>query len=46
MIGKDQILLLRPSTSTPAVHSFASQSEFEDYGKLIEEFARQGTRPA
>jgi hypothetical protein len=32
--------------STPAMHSFETQPEFEDYGKLIEAFARQGARPA
>jgi hypothetical protein len=32
--------------STPAVHSFATQPEFEDYAKLLEAFARQGARPA
>ena len=31
---------------TPAVHSFATQPEFEDYAKLLEEFARQGAHPA
>jgi hypothetical protein len=31
--------------STPAVHSFATQPEFEDYAKLLEAFARQGARP-
>ena len=30
--------------STPAVHSFATQPLFEDYAKLIEEFAREGAR--
>ena len=32
--------------STPAVHSFATQPLFEDYAKLIGEFAREGARPA
>jgi hypothetical protein len=31
---------------TPAVRSFATQPQFEDYAKLLEEFARQGARPA
>ena len=31
---------------TPAVHSFATQPEFENYAKLLEEFARQGAHPA
>jgi hypothetical protein len=35
-----------PWTSTPAVHSFATQPEFEEYAGLIEAFARQGARPA
>jgi hypothetical protein len=34
-----------PWASTPAVHSFATQPPFEDYAKLIEEFAREGARP-
>jgi hypothetical protein len=32
--------------STPAVHSFATQPEFEDYAKLIDAYARQRTGPA
>ena len=32
--------------STPAVHSFATQPEFEDIAKLLDAFARQGARPA
>jgi hypothetical protein len=32
--------------STPAVHSFATQPEFEAYAALIEEFAERGARPA
>jgi hypothetical protein len=35
-----------PWASTPAVHSFPTQPELEDYAKLIEAFARQGTGPA
>lgn len=31
--------------TTPAVHSFAIQPAFEDVGKLIEDFARNGARP-
>jgi hypothetical protein len=31
--------------STPAVHSFATQPRFEDYTKLIGQFAREGARP-
>ena len=32
--------------STPAVHSFAIQPEFEDYTKLVDAYARQHTGPA
>jgi hypothetical protein len=32
--------------STPAAHSFATQPEFEDYAKLVQEFARHGAGPA
>ena len=34
-----------PWASTPAVHSFATQPQFEDYAKLMGEFAREGARP-
>jgi hypothetical protein len=34
-----------PWASTPAVHSFATQPRFEDYAKLMGEFAREGARP-
>lgn len=32
--------------STPAVHSFETQPELEAFGKLVEEFAQHGARPA
>lgn len=35
-----------PWATTPAVHSFATQPQFEEFGKLIEEFAKNGARPA
>ena len=35
-----------PWARTPATHSFATQPEFADYAKLIQEFAQQGTGPA
>ena len=35
-----------PWASTPAVHSHATQPEFEDFAKLTEAFAAQGVRPA
>jgi len=35
-----------PWVTTPAVHSFATQPEFEAYPALIEAFARNGVRPA
>jgi hypothetical protein len=34
-----------PWASTPAVHSFATQPRFEDYAKLIGQFAQEGARP-
>jgi hypothetical protein len=35
-----------PWASTPAVHSYVTQPELQDFGKLIEEFALSGARPA
>lgn len=35
-----------PWATTPAVHSFDTQPGFEAVGKLIEEFAQHGARPA
>lgn len=34
-----------PWVDTPAVHSFATQPNLEEYSKLIEEFAECGARP-
>jgi len=34
-----------PWANTPAVHSYATQPAFADYPKLLEEFARNGSRP-
>lgn len=34
-----------PWASTPALHSFAIQPQFDDYGRLVEDFARRGARP-
>ena len=35
-----------PWANTPAVHSYATQPAFAEYAKLLEEFARNGWRPA
>jgi hypothetical protein len=35
-----------PWASTPAVNSFETKPKFEDYARIIEDFARRGARPA
>ena len=32
--------------TTPALHSFETQPAFEDYAGLVEEFAKQGSKPS
>jgi hypothetical protein len=34
-----------PWAGTPAIHSFATQPELQDYAPFVEEFARHGARP-
>jgi hypothetical protein len=35
-----------PWARTGAAHSFATEPAFADYGKLVEDFALNGARPA
>ena len=35
-----------PWATTPAAHSFATEPEFADFARLIEDFAARGARPA
>jgi len=35
-----------PWASTPAAFSYATQPAFEDYARLLEDFAQRGARPA
>ena len=35
-----------PWAATPAAHSFATEPEFADFDRLIDDFAARGARPA